>query len=48
VLNIVSQKLQYEGKYTPLGRHTAQKPAWHGDEMAKLCKKIINDAIFEA
>jgi hypothetical protein len=48
VLNSVVQKLQSEEKHTAFGKHTAQQRASLGDEMIKYCKKIINDAIFEA
>jgi hypothetical protein len=48
VLNIVAQKLQSEEKYTAFGKHIAQELASFDDEMAKYCKQIINDAIFEA
>jgi hypothetical protein len=48
MVNTVAQKLQSEGKYKAFGKHTAHELASLGDEMAKYCKKIINDDIFEA
>jgi hypothetical protein len=44
MLNIVAQKLRYEGKYTTFGKHIAQELASLGDKMAKYCKNIIRDA----
>ncbi|XP_068083461.1 uncharacterized protein [Anabrus simplex] len=50
VLQIVAKKLksQEEGKYMTFGRHIAEELAALDDNMATFCKKVINDAIFEA
>jgi hypothetical protein len=39
VLNIVTQKLQFEGKYTAFGKHIPQDLASLDDKMVKYCKK---------
>jgi hypothetical protein len=51
VLNLVALKLQSQeehNKCSTFGKHIAEELSAQPEEMLKYCKKIINDAIFEA
>lgn len=49
VLNLVATKLQSsEGKFSAYGKHVAQELESLPNEMAMFCRRVINEAIFEA
>lgn len=48
VLNIVASKLQNQGKYAAFGQHVGQELEELSPEMAIYCKKVINEALFQA
>jgi hypothetical protein len=48
-LNLVATKLQSsEGKFSAYGKHVAQELESLPNEMAVFCRRVINEAIFEA
>jgi hypothetical protein len=49
VLNLVATKLQSsEGKFSACGKHVAQELESLPNKMAMFCRRIFNEAIFEA
>lgn len=48
VLNIVANKLQNQSKYAAFGQHVSVELEELSPEMAIYCKKLINEAIFQA